>query len=296
MDTAFIRGIIPAVITPMTVQEELHEEGMRDLLEALIRAGVHGVFTVGTAGESWALSVEEKKRLFEWTVRFTDRRVPVYVGTAANTTREAVQLAEYAQEAGVDCLSVMTPYFVTPDGQQMFEHFGAIARAVDLPILLYDLPARTGNKLSVDLVMRLAETFDNIVGIKDSSGDFTQSLEYLRRAPEDFRVIMGRDTLIYAGLVHGAAGAIAASANVAPELGVGIYESFLLGDLEGALDFQKQLAPLRLAFGLGTHPAMLKAGAELMGWPGGPPRRPVTPLSDAEREQLKAVLLEMGKL
>ncbi|MDA0747798.1 MAG: dihydrodipicolinate synthase family protein, partial [bacterium] len=105
MDTAFIRGIIPAVITPMTVQEELHEEGMRDLLEALIRAGVHGVFTVGTAGESWALSVEEKKRLFEWTVRFTDRRVPVYVGTAANTTREAVQLAEYAQEAGVDCLS-----------------------------------------------------------------------------------------------------------------------------------------------------------------------------------------------
>ncbi len=296
MDTAFIHGIIPATITPMTEDEGLDEGGLKRLLDYQIGQGVHGVFTVGTAGESWALTVEEKRTLYAWTVGYTDGRVPVYVGTAANTTQEAVFLAEAAQMAGADCLSVLTPYFITPDEEEMFAHYEAIARAVDLPILLYDLPARTGNRLSVDLVMRLAETFENIVGIKDSSGDFTQTLEYLRRAPEGFRVIMGRDSLIYAALVHGAAGAIAASANVAPELGVGIYESYVRGDLAAALDFQQRLSPLRGAFALGTHPAMLKAGAELVGLPGGPPRRPVSRLSEADLQKLQDVLVQIGCL
>jgi 4-hydroxy-tetrahydrodipicolinate synthase len=218
------------------------------------------------------------------------------VGTAANTTREAVWLAERAQEAGADCLSVMTPYFVTPGPSQMYDHFSAIAKSVDLPVLLYDLPARTGNGLSVDLVVRLAEGHANIVGIKDSSGDLSQSLEYMRRCPEGFRLIMGRDTLIYAALAHGAAGAIAASANVAPELGAAIYDRYTSGDLDGARASQQQLAPLRLAFGIGTHPAMLKAGAELMGVPAGPPRRPVQRLNAEELDRLRGVLSGMGKL
>ena len=296
MDTEFIRGIIPAVVTPMTESEELDEGGLERLINRLIGRGVHGIFTAGTAGESWALSVEEKRRLYEWTVKHTDGRVPVYLGTAANTTREAVLLAEYAQEAGADCLSILTPYFITPGDEELYDHFASIAGAVDLPILLYDLPARTGNPLSVDLVLRLAEGFGNIVGIKDSSGDFTQTIEYLRRAPDGFRVIMGRDTLIYAALSHGAAGAIAASASVAPELSVGIYESYVSGNLALALDYQRRLAPLRRAFSIGTHPAMLKAGADLVGLPCGPPRRPVRPLSEEEREQLRAVLVEIGTL
>ncbi len=296
MDTAFIRGIIPAMITPMTEDEELDEPGLKRLIDCLIEQGVHGIFTVGTAGEFWALTPEEKRRVYAWTVDYTDGRVPAYVGTCANSIREAVLLAQYAQEAGADCLSVLTPNFITPNGEEMFAHFGAIAKAVDLPILLYDLPARTGNGLSVDLVVRLAETFENIVGIKDSSGDFTQTLEYLRRAPEGFRVVMGRDTLIYTALTHGAVAGIAASANVAPELGVGIYERYLEGDLEGAQEFQRRLAPLRLAFALGTHPAMLKAGAELAGLPGGPPRAPVSQLSEADRERLRKVLVEIGTL
>ncbi len=296
MDTGFIQGIIPAAITPMTEDEVLDEGGVERLLDHLIDQGVHGIFTGGTAGESWALTVEEKQKLYRWTVKYTNGRVPVYVGTAANTTREAVLLAECAQEAGADCLSVLTPYFITPNEEETFAHYGAIAGAVDLPVLLYDLPDRTGNRLSVDLVMRLAGAFENIVGIKDSSGDFTQTLEYLRRAPEGFRVIMGRDTLIYAALAHGAAGAIAASGNVAPELGVAIYESYARGDLKAALDFQQRLSPLRQAFALGTHPAMLKAGAELVGLPGGPPRRPVRRLSEADRRKLQEVLVEIGCL
>ncbi len=296
MDTTFVRGLIPALITPMTCDEALDEAGLERLLDYVIDAGAHGVFAGGTAGEAWALSVEEKIRLFQWTVGYTAGRVPVFLGTAANCTSEAVRLAEAAQIAGADCLSVLTPSFVTPDPVEMFNHFAAIARSVDLPVLLYDLPARTGNSLSVDLVMRLAGAFGNIVGIKDSSGDFTRTLDYLRLAPEGFRVIMGRDSLIYAALVHGAAGAIAASANVAPELGVGVYERYMSGDTEGALGFQKRLAPLRSAFSLGTHPAMLKAGAELAGAAGGPPRRPVSRLSGDDLQALKVLLSRMGKL
>lgn len=296
MDTTFVRGLIPALITPMTCDEALDEAGLERLLNYVIAAGAHGVFAGGTAGESWALSVEEKIRLYEWTVNYTAGRVPVYAGTSANCTSEAVRLAEAAQEAGADCLSVLTPYFITPGPGEMYEHFAAVARAVDLPVLLYDLPARTGNSLSVDLVLRLAAAFGNIVGIKESSGDFSRTLEYLRIAPEGFRVIMGRDTLIYAALVHGAAGAIAASANVAPELGVGVYERFRAGDTDGALDFQLRLAPLRSAFSLGTHPAMLKAGADLVGASGGPPRRPVSRLAGSDLQALKAVLAKMGKL
>jgi 4-hydroxy-tetrahydrodipicolinate synthase len=296
MDATFIRGVIPALVTPMGEDESIDRDGLGKLIDFVIGNGVHGLFTVGTAGESWALSPDEKRLLFEWTVELTAGRVPVYVGTAANTTREAVWLAEQAQEAGADCLSVMTPYFVTPSDPQMYDHFSAIAKSVDVPVLLYDLPARTGNGLSVDLVVSLAEDHANIVGIKDSSGDLSQSVEYLRRGPEGFRLIMGRDTLIYAALVHGAAGAIAASANVAPDLGAAIYDRYLQGDLAGALDYQTRLAPLRLAFGIGTHPAMLKAGAELMGVPVGPPRLPVQRLRPEENERLRSVLTGMGKL
>lgn len=296
MDAQFIRGIIPAMVTPMAQDETLDERGLKRLIDFLIDAGVHGIFAVGTAGEFWALSAEEKKRVFEWTVALTDGRVPVYLGTGANSTREAIQLSELAQDAGADCLSVLTPCFISPNQRELFDHFGAIARSVDVPILLYDLPSRTGNALTVDTVVRLSEAHDNIVGIKDSTGDFTQSLEYLRRCPDGFRVIMGRDTLIYAGFTQGAAAAIAASANVAPKLSVGIYECFLKGDMVGARAFQERLAPLRLAFALGTHPAMLKAGADMVGAAGGPPRKPVAPLSEAEGEKLRGVLREIGVL
>lgn len=294
--TDFIRGIIPAVITPMTEDQEPDEKALEAHIEYLIAGGVHGIFTIGTAGEFWALTVEEKRRIFEWTVAFTKGRVPVYVGSCANTTREAVQLSQMAQEAGVDALSVLTPCFITPDESQMYAHYKAIAESVDLPIILYTNPDRTGNDLSVNLVIRLAEEVENIAGIKDSSGNMTQTHEYIRRAPEGFRTLMGRDTLIYSALVHGAAGSIAASANIVPEFSVAIYEKFLAGDLEGAIAAQRQLAPVRLAFGLGTFPAVLKAGVELVGLKAGPPRAPVAPLTDDEVAVLREALVEVGKI
>jgi len=296
VNTDFIRGIIPALVTPMTKDGLLDEKGLEKLLNYAIEAGVDGVFVVGTAGEFWALSLEEKERLFRWAVAYADGRVPVYAGTCANTTREAVALAQIAERSGVDCLSVLTPIFIAPSTDEMFDHYRAIAESVDLPILLYTNPDRTGNALSVDLVVRLAEEVEHIAGIKDSAGDMTLTAEYLRRTPADFRVLMGRDTLIYAGLTHGAVGAIAASANMVPEIGVSIFDHFSTGQLDEALKAQRSLAPLRLAFGLGTFPAMLKAGAELIGLPVGAPRPPVGRLTEKDRLELARVLESMGKI
>jgi len=295
VDSSFVKGVIPALITPMNDDESLSKDGLKILINGVIAGGVHGVFTGGTAGEFWALSVDEKRQLFEWTVEFTDARVPVYVGTSANSTAEAIELAQIAERSKADCLSILTPAFITPSEDEMFSHYAEIAEATQLPILLYNLPARTGNALTVGLVDRLHRRFPNIVGVKDSSGNYEQAISYMRELPDDFKMIMGRDTLIHAALREGAAGAIAASANVSPDIASGIYEAHKSGDVERASDLQQRLVPLRDAFTLGTHPAMLKAGADLVGFSGGPPRRPVRALNGDQMTTLRHILASIGK-
>ena len=296
MDASFIRGVIPALVTPMTDDEALDREGLVKLIDGTIDSGVHGVFTVGPAVEFWALSFEEKQRIYEWTVEAAGGRVPAYVGTSANSTEEAIALSRAGQAAGADCLSILTPSFTTPTQEELFNHYAEIATSVTLPILLYNLPARTGNALEVETVRRLAADYGNIVGIKDSSGDFSQALEYINGMPDGFRFVMGRDTLIASGFEQGAVAAIAATANVAPDVGAAIFDAHSEGDLPEARRHQIRLAPLRSLFTLGTHPAMLKAGADLVGFAGGPPRRPAKRLSQDQVEILRAVLVEMGKL
>ena len=294
METSKIRGIIPAVITPLTETQELNEEGLQVILEHLLAKGVHGVFVTGSTGEFWALSADEKRRVYRTTVSTVRGRVPVYAGTSADSTREAVALSRMAEEEGVDAVSILTPTFITPTDDELFCHYSTVAQAVGLPILLYGNPARTGVKLSTTVVARLTQDHKNIVGIKDSTGDLTQSIDYVMNCPSGFRLIMGRDTLIYSALLHGAAGAIAASANIAPEIAVGIYERFSCGDLGGALEFQKRLAPLRLAFTLGTFPVVLKEGAAMVGLPAGPARSPVGALNAQNRARLREILESIG--
>ena len=294
MDSSQIRGVIPALVTPMNADESLDRNGLETLINGVIDGGVHGVFTCGTAGEFWALTLAEKRQLYEWTVALTDGRVPVYVGTSSNATWEAVQLAQIATKVGADCLSVLTPAIINPSDDELFGHYASVADSTDLPILLYNLPARTGNALSLSLVTRLHQRFPNVIGIKDSSGDFGQALSFLREMPRTFRLIMGRDTLIHVALKAGAAGAIAASANVAPNIASGIYDAFVEGDDKRAEELQGLLAPLRDAFTLGTHPAMLKAGADMVGFRGGPPRAPVTPLDADQQETLRQILHSLG--
>lgn len=288
-------GIIPAMVTPITKEDELNPSALRRLTNFLIENGVHGVFATGSQGEFWAFSAEEKIRAWEIVVEETNQRVPVYAGTAAVTTREAIALTQAAEQVGVDAVSVLTPYFVNPNPDELFEHYRAIAASTKLPVLLYTNPDRTNVKISAALLSRLAK-IDNIVGIKDSSGDLTLTTEYLSSTSEDFSVVMGRDTLIFAGLMHGAKGAIAATANVVPALVVSIYERWKNNDLQGSLEAQEALAPLRHAFTWGTFPVVIKEALDLLGFDAGPARSPVGPMTDAQRERLKKLLVELDLL
>lgn len=288
-------GIIPAMVTPLTGDDKIHESALRRLTNHLIEGGSHGLFTVGSQGEFWALSADEKQRVWEVVVEEANQRVPVYACTAAITSRETIALTRIAEQAAVDAVSILTPFFVSPSESELFDHYHAIAESTNLPILLYTNPARTGVKLSPGLLARLAE-IDNIVGIKDSSGDLELTAEYIRVAPSDFAVLMGRDTLIFGALLYGAKGAIAATANVVPAMVVDIYERFVAGDLEGARRAQEMLAPLRLAFSWGTFPVVIKEALDLIGLEGGPARAPVGPLAPEQRERLKRVLREMNVL
>jgi len=285
-------GVIPAMVTPMTADEHVNEKSLRRLTNHLIEGKVHGVFAVGSQGEFWALTPDEKRRVWETVVEETRGRVPVYGGTADVTTRETIELTRLAEKAGVDAVSILTPFFINPNDDQLFDHYKAVAESTSLPILVYTNPARTNVKISPGLLARLAKV-KGIVGIKDSSGELELTAEYIRVTPPEFSVLMGRDTLIYAGLTYGTKGGIAATANVKPALVAAIYDQYMAGDLAGALQSQRELAPLRLAFAWGTFPVVIKEALNLMGMDAGPCRAPVGPLSAEQREKLKKVLQEM---
>src|SRR6266705_3370258 len=234
-NTLQIRGIIPPVATPMQANEDLDLPRLKWFLDHQINNGVHGVFVLGTNSEFYALDENEKQQVIATAVEHVKGRVPVYAGTGAETTREAVRLTKMAEKEGADGVSVITPYFVLPSQQEIFDHYRRIAEATKLPVVLYNNPATCGGvKIDVDTVARLAE-IPNILGIKDSSGDLQNTIEYMRVVPERFSVMMGRDTLIFSALVLGAKGAVPATGNIAPKLLVEIYETFARGDLAGAL-------------------------------------------------------------
>jgi len=291
------RGIIPAMVTPIDEKGRIHEGALRKLTNHLIDGGVHGLFPVGSQGEFFALTFEQKKETIRIVVNETRGRVPIYAGTGAVTTREAIETTKMARDLGVSAVSVLTPYFVTPNQKELIEHYVTIAKAVpDLPILLYSNPDRTQVPFPVATVLELAAV-DNIVGIKDSSGDMSITGEYIRiTRGMNFHVLAGRDTLIYATLCYGGAGSICATANVDPRVPVEIYEAFIAGDHKRALDAQYRLAPLRIAFGLGTFPAVIKEALNMIGIEAGEAIRPVGPLTPENREKLRKVLADMGML
>jgi len=287
-------GIIPAVVSPVDERGNLRESSFRRLINYLIENGVHGLFINGSQGEFYALTLEEKQKVLEIAIDEVNGRVPVYAGVGAVTTREAVKLAQMAEKAGAQALSAITPYFIKPDEDELYEYYLEIANSVSIPILLYANPSRTNVSLSVRLVSRLAEV-DNIVGIKDSSGDLTLTAEYIRLlSHKGFQVLAGRDTLILGTLVYGGTGAIAATANVVPMLVVSIYEYFKKGDLKSALEAQYKLAPLRIAFDLGTFPVVIKEALRLIGFDLGSAIRPVKEIKPEKREELKKILIDLG--
>jgi len=290
------KGIIPAMITPMNKNGDVDEKGIVTVLDHLLAGGVHGIFVSGSQGEFWALTESEKKLLFEKTVEIVNGKVPVYAGTGAISTNEVISLTRMAMDIGVDAASIITPYFIKPNENELFNHYREVANRVDMPLLVYSNPGRTNVPISPSMMERLHRECSNIVGIKDSSGDLTITGEYIDRCGKDFSVLAGRDTLILATLLYGGQGGIAACGNVVPRLVVKIYESYISGDLEGALDAQRRLAPLRHAFSLGTFPVVIKEAMNLMGFSVGECRNPVTKqsISSGNLEILKTTLKNLG--
>src|SRR5262245_18435478 len=294
--TMRIHGIIPPVATPMRDNEDLDLPRLRWFLDHLIGQGVHGVFVLGTNSEFYALDEREKQEVVATAVAHVNKRVPVFAGTGAETTREVVRLTKMAEREGADGVSVITPYFISPTQQEIYDHFRRVAECTSLPVMLYNNPGTCGGvKIDPDTVARLAE-IPNILGAKDSSGDLQNTCEYIRVVPERFAVLMGRDTLIFQGLVSGARGAVPATGNIAPRLLVEIYETFRRGDLAASLAAQKRLSPLRMALALGTQPSGVKSALALMGMSIGPCRSPVAALTGEKQEKMRAVLRQVGLL
>jgi 4-hydroxy-tetrahydrodipicolinate synthase len=291
-----IQGIIPPVATPMQANEDLDLPRLQWFLDHQIKNGVHGIFVLGTNSECYALDEREKQEVIATTVAHVNKRVPVFAGTGAETTREAVRLTKMAEKEGADGVSVITPYFVKPTQLELFNHYRRIAEATSLPVLLYNNPFHTGGvSIDVDTVAKLAEV-PNILGVKDSSGDLQNTMEYIRAVPERFSVMMGRDTLIYSALEIGARGAVPATGNIAPALVVEIYEAFMRGDRAASKAAQQRLHPIRMALTLGTAPGGVKAALQALGMSIGPSRSPVGPLAADKQEKMKAALKEAGLL
>ena len=289
-----IRGIVPPVATPMRANEDLDLLRLRWFLDHLIESGLHGVFVLGTNSEFYALDEREKQEVVATAVAHVNHRVPVFAGTGAESTREAIRLTKMVEREGADGVSVITPYFISPTQQEIFDHYRRVAESTSLPVILYNNPSTCGGlKIDVDTVARLAQT-PNIRGIKDSSGDLQNTNEYLRVVPLHFSVMQGRDTVIYPSLLFGARGAVPASANVAPALCVEIFEAFERGDHTAALAAQLRLNPIRLSLNLGTAPGGVKAALDMLGMSLGPSRSPIAPLSPEKREKMRLALEQAG--
>ena len=292
-----IKGVIPPIITPVDEQENVNTDALKRVIDHVLNGGVHGIFALGSNGEFYALDRTNQQIALETTVAHVNGRVPVYAGASAITTKECVALANMAEQVGADALTVLTPMFITPSENELYEHFKAIAASTKLPVLLYNNPGKTTNNISVSLLKKLAQ-IDNIVGIKNTSLDFSQTIQYLYVTQNNpsFKVLAGTDFYIYSTLTYGGVGCVAGTANVAPALVVDIYEKFVAGDHQGALEAQYKLMPLRSAYNYGSFPVVMKDCLNLMGLDVGHPVKPIDHCMAERMDALKVVLKDLQLL
>ncbi|NTW95356.1 MAG: 4-hydroxy-tetrahydrodipicolinate synthase [Erysipelotrichaceae bacterium] len=288
-----IKGIIVAICTPLNSDESLNLNELRNQIERQIESGIDGIFTTGTNGEGYILNGSEKRQILATAIDQVKGRVPVYAGTGCISTKETIEQSLVAKELGADVISIITPSFATASQEELYIHFKTVAEAVDLPILLYNIPARTGNTLEPETVSRLAQ-IKNIVGIKDSSGKWDSLKAYLEIIKErpDFVVLSGNDSLILDALIEGGKGGIAGCANVYPALLSSIYDLYIEGKIDEARVAQNSIASFRAVFKYGNSNTIVKKAVELLGYPVGPCRAPFNGLSEEGLVALKAVLEE----
>lgn len=288
-----IKGVIVPLLTPMNDDETINEKELRNQVNRQIESGIHALFPLGTNGEAYILSHEEKEQVLKIVVDEAKGRVPVYGGTGCISTKETIKLSLKAKEIGVDVLSIITPSFAAASQDELYEHYKEVAKAVDLPIVLYNIPARTGNALAPATVEKLSK-IPNIVGVKDSSGNFDNMLQYIEktRYRKDFAVLSGNDSLILWCLLAGGRGGIAGCANVFPSTMASIYDTFIAGNLDKAREIQDSIRSFRDCFKFGNPNTIVKTAVSLLGYPVGKCRKPFCQVPEAGIEAIKKVLEE----
>ena len=295
MSNVEIKGIIPPILTPMNADESLNLPELRNQIERLLAGGVHGLFAFGTNGEGYILSENEKYEVLEAMIDQVKGRVPVYAGTGCIGTRDTIRQSVQAEKLGADVLSIITPSFGAASQKELYDHYVAVAKHVNIPIILYNIPPRTGNKLAPETVRDLIRDVDVIVGAKDSSGDIENLKAYIRLTREldkDVAILAGNDGAILTCLKEGGSGGIAGRANIWPRTVASIYDKFAAGDLEGAQKAQDAIAVLQTVFKFGNPNTIIKRAVEMLGYPVGRCRAPFNYVPEEGIEALRKVLDE----
>ena len=291
---AIFKGAGVAIVTPFTENMEVNYEKLGELIEYQIAAGTDSIIICGTTGEASTLSHEEHLECIRYTVEKVNKRIPVIAGTGSNCTQTAIYLSKEAENYGADGLLVVTPYYNKATQKGLIAHFTAIANAVTLPIVLYNVPSRTGCNLLPQTVVTLANTVDNIVAIKEASGNIAQIAELMHLVGDSMDVYSGCDEMIVPILSLGGAGVISVLSNIAPKQAHDIVTKYLEGDVKGSLKLQLDLIPLINALFIEVNPIPVKKAMNLMGMEVGPLRMPLTDMEPANSERLLQELKNFG--
>lgn len=287
-------GCSTAIITPMKADGAIDEEGLRELVKFQEENGVKTIVPCGSTGESATLSYEEHLQVIKIVVDAA-QKAKVMAGAGSNSTSEALELSKAAEDIGADSLLSITPYYNKPTAKGVRLHFEKIAAAIEIPVIVYNIPSRTGMNISADLMLELAK-IPGIAGVKEASGNLNQIAKIAAFAPKDFCVLSGDDALTLPAMAVGAQGAISVSSNITPAKVVRMIEEMLKGNVQQAREINQELMPLYEALFLETNPIPIKTAMRLAGHPAGPLRLPLCDMDEKNEERLKSVLAQQGLL
>lgn len=286
------KGSIVAIITPMK-NDKVDEEALRKLVEFQIENGTDGIVPCGTTGESATLTYEEHCQVIDIVIDQVNGRIPVIAGTGSNSTHETIFLTKHAKKAGADAALIITPYYNKPTQKGMYEHFKAVAEAVDIPIIVYNVPGRTAVNLLPETVIQLSK-IENIVGVKEASGSLDQATEIILNVDDNFSVLSGEDSLSFPLFCIGAKGVISVATNIVPDMMANMWDAFERGDVKTVRDIHLKLFPLFKAIFFETNPIPVKKAAYLMGLAEDEIRLPLVKLSEQNEVKLRKVLTDLG--
>jgi 4-hydroxy-tetrahydrodipicolinate synthase len=297
MNIDWLHGVATALVTPFTATGDIDEARLLSLIEYQLSGGVRLLVPCGTTGESAAMSEAEDQRVIKLTVAAAQGRARVIAGTGSNATASAIEWSQAARDLGVDAILVVAPYYNKPTQEGLYAHFRAVAESVnDLPVVIYNVPSRTGCNIAAATTLRLAHEVENIVAIKEASGDLTQIMAILRARPQHFRVLSGDDAITLSLIALGADGLISVASNEAPALLSRMVQLALAGDWQNARALHFKLLPLMEANFIESSPGPVKAALTLLGIIEENLRLPLVPVREETRARLRELLLELGLL